>query len=148
LVVQDYYNVPDLPPRHIVQEYRSKGKLVKRKVKRVWHPFAIQGWIERWQSPISEEWIEADYSVVRRVLAAETLYWEGFESPETPNLSPIMAQILQCDKLLGITPMARRSLQWTISDDQVRNVSKAQPIPVDATSVDMPDPQQLAESLQ
>ena len=73
-----------------------------------WHPLTVAEWNRIWGSPMATEWdrrgdLGATYVYI-------TLFDRFWETP-TPTLP---AEIRQQQDKLGITPVARRRLEWTI----------------------------------
>ena len=146
LAVREPVEIEAPPERFEVQKYVTKdGKHVQRRVKADWHPYALETWREIQESPMLDEFLEADFGVLRQLLALESDFWERMEDPKHPNTSLISAEITRIRKLCGLVPMGRRSLQWTIAatDKQLKKDPKV----IDVTSVDLDDANDLVDEL-
>ncbi len=78
-----------------------------------WHPAVLAWWEDCWSSPMAPEWTESDRHGL--FLAARLIQqvWDEGTSAASRVTSATEARHLlrEC----GLTPMARRSLQWEIS---------------------------------
>ncbi|MGW2666231.1 phage terminase small subunit [Nocardia tengchongensis] len=78
----------------------------------MWHPAVLAWWTDCWSSPMAPEWTESDRHTL--FLAARLIQqvWDESTSPASRVTSATEARHLlrEC----GLTPMARRSLQWEI----------------------------------
>lgn len=72
-----------------------------------WHPTTLAWWETIWESPMADEWVDAD---VPALTALAVLVDEFFRTGE-PR---IHAEIRMAQREFGLTPMSRRSLQWEI----------------------------------
>lgn len=88
--------------------------LPKRATGLKWHPEAVAWWKSAWSSPMVQEWTEADKGLVLMCLAARHSYWEAFDEGDRRGLPTLMNSVVAAEKMLGLSPMARRSLQWQI----------------------------------
>lgn len=77
-----------------------------------WYPQVRDWWKRAWSSPMVPEWTESDVDAL--YLAARLM--QQFWDPEcSPNVCRGLAgEIRQLLTQCGLTPMARRSLQWEI----------------------------------
>ncbi|HUO82457.1 MAG TPA: hypothetical protein VM616_06320 [Gammaproteobacteria bacterium] len=82
-------------------------KLPKRDDGELWHPEASRTWRDIWDSPMASEYTQVDVHRVEMYVDLIHRYWKG----ETEFASEIRLQGV----CLGITPIDRRRLQWTIS---------------------------------
>ncbi|MGW4720471.1 phage terminase small subunit [Nocardia sp. NPDC004260] len=77
-----------------------------------WHPAVLDWWDDCWSSPMAPEWTESDRHAL--FLAARLIQqvWDEETSPASRVTSATEARHLlrEC----GLTPMARRSLQWEV----------------------------------
>lgn len=78
----------------------------------MWHEAVLHWWADCWTSPMAPEWTESDRHTL--FLAARLIQqvWDEDTSPASRVTSATEARHLlrEC----GLTPMARRSLQWEI----------------------------------
>ena len=79
------------------------------------HPMTRLWWDTIWASPMVAEWVDADVPDLLALGALVDLFWRD---PD-PKLH---AEIRMAGREFGLTPMSRRSLQWT-----VRRVEQATP---------------------
>ncbi len=82
------------------------------------HARTVAWWDVIWSSPISAEWVDAD---VPGLVALATL-WDEFWGADDDLAKRVKAaaEIRMASMQFGLTPMARRSLQW-----EVRRVERA-----------------------
>lgn len=78
-----------------------------------WHVAVLTWWHDCWSSPMAPEWTESDRHTL--FLAARLIQqvWDEQTSPGSRVTSATEARHLlrEC----GLTPMARRSLQWEVN---------------------------------
>lgn len=94
--------IPDMPKnyRYVLD---NEGNSVLREV-----PFEFQTvltWEAWWRSPMRQEWTEADYYGLCRLIILEDRFWKG---------SDCHSEIRLAQKDYGLTPLDRRRLEWTI----------------------------------
>ncbi|WP_280476263.1 hypothetical protein [Nocardia farcinica] len=77
-----------------------------------WHPAVLAWWDDCWSSPMAPEWTESDRHTLFLAARLMQQVWDGETSPASRVTSATEARHLlrEC----GLTPMARRSLQWEI----------------------------------
>lgn len=77
-----------------------------------WHPAVLQWWVDCWSSPMAPEWTESDRHTLFLAARLMQQVWEDSTSAASRVTSATEARHLlrEC----GLTPMARRSLQWEI----------------------------------
>lgn len=76
-----------------------------------WHPMAVKFWDDIWKSPMSPEWDESD--IHNAYLLA--LLWHDFWSATSPTGRGLAASEIRLQRQsLGLDPLARRKLEWTI----------------------------------
>lgn len=86
-------------------------------------PETLAWWDVIWSSPISAEWVDADVPGLVALAALVDLYWRAANG-DGRDASKFLAEIrMQCREF-GLTPMARRSLQW-----EVKRVERASELP-------------------
>ena len=83
-----------------------------------WTPEALAWWRRTWSSPMSSEYDGSDFSGIVRRLFLEDAYWEAARQGETNQMLKLSAEIRILDIEYGLTPMARRRLQWTIEQGE------------------------------
>jgi hypothetical protein len=79
-----------------------------------WQPETVKWWHRTWSSPMSSEYDESDYSGIVRRLFLEDAYWYAMKNGMTLAAFKFAAEIRIQDTEYGLTPMARRRLQWSI----------------------------------
>lgn len=76
-----------------------------------WTRAAVAYWNDMWASEMSAEWLESDYHNVVMCTAA----YNDFVTGETAkDRKDAMAELRLQRKDLGLSPMARRSLEWAV----------------------------------
>lgn len=77
-----------------------------------WHKQVQDWWKRAWSSPMVPEWTESDVDALYLAARLQQQFWD---SDTTPNVCRALAgEIRQLLAQCGLTPMARRSLQWEI----------------------------------
>jgi phage terminase small subunit len=85
-------------------------ELHKRTGDRPWHTMTTRWWNVIWQSPMAPRWLNADVQGLFRLAELVDSYW--YEP--TKELSSEI-RILEAE--FGLTPMARRRLQWHVIEE-------------------------------
>ncbi|MEV0357117.1 hypothetical protein AB0H71_13750 [Nocardia sp. NPDC050697] len=77
-----------------------------------WHEAVLDWWMDCWSSPMAPEWTESDRHTLFLAARLMQQVWDESTSPASRVTSATEARHLlrEC----GLTPMARRSLQWEI----------------------------------
>lgn len=77
-----------------------------------WHEAVLDWWNDCWSSPMAPEWTESDRHTLFLAARLMQQVWDEATSPASRVTSATEARHLlrEC----GLTPMARRSLQWEI----------------------------------
>ncbi|MEV0367520.1 hypothetical protein [Nocardia fusca] len=77
-----------------------------------WHAAVLSWWTDCWSSPMAPEWTESDRHTLFLAARLMQQVWDEATSPASRVTSATEARHLlrEC----GLTPMARRSLQWEI----------------------------------
>lgn len=125
--------IPELPERIIVSERkREDGTKYEVETAGEWHPQAVAGWYEVWSSAMRSEYLDGDYAGIRALLALEHEFWSKVERGRSTSFAH--AEVRMARQQLGLTPMARRSLQWTVAQTQetvsrTRRALRAVPTP-------------------
>jgi hypothetical protein len=132
--------IPDLPPCFtVVKTEDENGKKVKTRVQDEWHPQAVKVWEEVWASEMSQEFLASDVGEMERLVALVHRFWVTSEEGSNTGLALMSAEIKALRKQYGLTPMARRSLDWTLAqtEESRSNVQRhRQPRQIDATVED------------
>lgn len=78
-----------------------------------WYPQVRDWWKRAWSSPMVPEWTESDVDSLYLAARLMQQFWDSATSPNVCRglASEIRQLLAQC----GLTPMARRSLQWEIA---------------------------------
>ena len=77
-----------------------------------WHSAVLDWWEDCWSSPMAPEWTESDRHTLFLAARLMQQVWDDATSPASRVTSATEARHLlrEC----GLTPMARRALQWEI----------------------------------
>ncbi|RBO87037.1 hypothetical protein DFR74_112214 [Nocardia puris] len=77
-----------------------------------WHPAVLSWWEDCWSSPMAPEWTESDRHTLFLAARLMQQVWDDRTSAASRVTSATEARHLlrEC----GLTPMARRTLQWEI----------------------------------
>lgn len=77
-----------------------------------WHAAVLEWWRDAWSSPMAPEWTKSDEHTLFLAARLMQQVWDDEVSPASRVTSATEARHLlrEC----GLTPMARRSLQWEI----------------------------------
>lgn len=86
-----------------------------------WRPEALQVWAEAWASPMAAEYLDADVPGLLVIVELTHRFWTGKTDPR------IAAELRQARIEYGLSPMARRRLQWEIS--KVKQAEQRQAAP-------------------
>lgn len=77
-----------------------------------WHPKVVAWWSDVWTSPMSGEFLDSDVSgVLHRLAELNQDFWMASDAALRDRLSKTISQL---ETELGLTPIARRRLQWEI----------------------------------
>jgi hypothetical protein len=78
----------------------------------IWHPAVLAWWTDCWSSPMAPEWTESDQHGLFLAARLMQTVWDDESSPgqRTMAATEVRHMLREC----GLTPMARRSLQWEI----------------------------------
>ena len=112
LVASEDFTSPDLPP--LYREFTTKNEdgdadTTLREV--VWHPRTISWWDTIWSSPMAGEWLKADYEGLFLLAELE----DDFHRAGSPrDRIEILKEIRLQRAEFGLTPIARRRLQWEV----------------------------------
>jgi hypothetical protein len=77
-----------------------------------WHPAVLAWWEDCWSSPMAPEWTESDRHTL--FLAARLIQQVWDEDTSAASRVTSAAEARHHLRECGLTPMARRSLQWEI----------------------------------
>ena len=75
-----------------------------------YHDLTKAWWSTIWDSPIAEEWVDAD--VPGLVALAQLI--EDFWRADAPNRAKAHAEVRMASREYGLSPFSRRQLQWEI----------------------------------
>ena len=107
-----------------------------------WHPMTVRMWRDIWASPMSDEWDDSD---LHNVYMLAAIYDDMWQAPTAKDRKDAAAEYRLQRKDLGLSPMARRSLEWHIEaaedakDKGKRRRERSTP-PVPASQQGRPDP--------
>lgn len=76
-----------------------------------WHPRVTDWWAAVWTSPMASEYIESDRAGLHLLAELHERFWTAEGSRTKASLS---AEIRQQEARFGLSPVARRTLQWSI----------------------------------
>lgn len=113
---------PSLPPRSDDQK---------------WHALTLSWWRSVWHSPMASEYLEAD--VKGRLYRLAVLVDRFWVRPDIK----LDAQICHNEAALGLSPMDRRRLQWTVEKAEQEQRKRHAP-----SSIDQDDPRKLLEVIK
>lgn len=92
---------PELPERH-----DDEGALIP------WHAMAVDFWDEVWTSPMAGEYLDADVPGLFILACLTDAYWKGVMAGRTGKDLAAEIRLQRVD--YGLTPIARRRLQWEV----------------------------------
>ena len=73
-----------------------------------WHPLAVRWWDDVWASPLHQEFLRADAGALFRLANIVDAYWKT-------GALKYAAEIRLMEREFGLTPLARRRLEWTVA---------------------------------
>lgn len=76
-----------------------------------WHPMVLDYWDRVWSSPMAPEYVDADFPRLVMCAVLHNDFWTG-RSPTARKEAA--TEIRLQEKMFGLTPADRRSLQWQI----------------------------------
>lgn len=77
-----------------------------------WHPAVLLWWTDCWSSPMAPEWTESDRHTL--FLAARLIQQVWAEETSAASRVTSATEARHLLRECGLTPMARRSLQWEV----------------------------------
>lgn len=77
-----------------------------------WHPLTTRWWNDVWTSPLHHEFLRADSGALFRLANIVDAYWKTGELRYA-------AEIRLMEREFGLTPLARRRLEWTVAQAEV-----------------------------
>ena len=77
-----------------------------------WHPMALEFWEEVWDSPMAGEYLDADIPGLFILAGLTDAWWKGFDQGRTGKELAAEIRLQRID--YGLTPIARRRLQWEV----------------------------------
>ncbi len=97
-------------------ERRRAPSLPKRSDSIAWHPVTRVWWRSVWASPMASEYLDADVKgrLYRLAILVDRFWWK-------PSVN-LDAQICRNEADLGLSPIARRRLQWEV--ERVEEVTR------------------------
>lgn len=95
-----------------------------------WRRETRDWWELIWSSGLAVMWTPTDIQTLRRAALLDDLFWR-----ETDPLKRAKLQtgIVATTRLLGLDPMSRRALQWTVkppSEDRASVAARSEPTPI------------------
>lgn len=97
----DGVEIPELPDR-----IDDDGELIP------WHPMALDFWEEVWSSPMVSEYLDADVPGLLVLANLTDAYWKGVDKGQVGKELAAEIRLQRVD--YGLTPIARRRLQWEV----------------------------------
>lgn len=76
-----------------------------------WAEETLEYWDRMWISEMSEEWLDSDYQNVR---ICASLYNDFVTAESATGRKEAAGELRLQRKMLGLDPLSRRSLEWTI----------------------------------
>jgi len=76
-----------------------------------WHPLTLRWWLDIWESPLSSEFLRADLGSLIRLAILVNSFWLKLDL-ETAR------EIRLLEREFGLTPLARRRLEWTVAQTE------------------------------
>jgi hypothetical protein len=77
-----------------------------------WHPMALDFWTEVWSSPMAAEYLDADVPGLFILAALTDAYWKAVDAGKVGKELAAEIRLQRID--YGLTPIARRRLQWEV----------------------------------
>lgn len=99
---------PSLPKPLRVTRKRKEGEVEED---RAWNPLAVHWWETIWSSPLASEFIRADEPAIIRTFMLVDRFGR------TGSLE-VAKEIRMMEDRLGLTPIARRRLEWSIDQGE------------------------------
>jgi hypothetical protein len=87
---------------------KAYGEVPPLPADREWHPETLRKWDRIWKSPISAIWIDVDVLALERWADLLDLVHTGRDKQFTHQ------EIRMLEDRFGLSPLARRRLQWEI----------------------------------
>ena len=76
-----------------------------------WHPMVLDYWERVWSSPMASEYVEADFP---RLVMCAVLHQDFWCAGSATMRKEAATEIRLQEKMFGLTPYDRRSLQWQV----------------------------------
>lgn len=103
----------------------------------LWHELTRSWWVDVWNSPQRSEFLRADLGSLFRLAVLVNQFWFSFDLQ-------IAKEIRLLEREFGLTPLARRRLEWTVAQTEDakdrREISRAKRSKI----IDM-DPREVLE---
>lgn len=106
---------------HAQDKRRPAPSLPKRSEGQDWHALTRSWWKSVWHSPMASEYLEADVKgrLYRLAALVDRFWWK-------PSIA-LDAQICRNEAALGLSPIDRRRLQWTVEKAEQESRKRVQP---------------------
>lgn len=113
LVATEDFEVPALPPLYRERPVKDENEDAGTAFLEVeWHPRTVAWWETVWSSPMAPEWLKADWEGLFLLAELE----DDFHRASTPrDRIEILKEIRLQRAEFGLTPIARRRLQWEVA---------------------------------
>lgn len=85
-----------------------------------WRPTTLAWWETIWDSPMADEWVDADVPALMALAVLVDEFW-------TFSDHKIHGEIRQASREFGLSPLSRRTLQWEIHKVEAATRAPAQP---------------------
>ncbi len=106
-----------------VPQRRRRPRLPTRSGGQDWHTLTRTWWAAVWHSPMAAEFLDADVKGrLYRLAALVDMFW-------THPSAYLDAQICRNEAALGLSPMDRRRLQWTVEKAEQETRKRTMPAP-------------------
>lgn len=95
-----------------------------------WHSRVKDWWKRIWSSPMRSEWADADTDALYRAALMMQKLWSPDSDGnyvEVKDMKALASEIRMIEAQFGLTPMARRTLQWELPDQDEKPAKKAAP---------------------
>lgn len=97
-----------------VEPHEFKGRVLP------WHPLTVAWWTTIWDSPMVDEWVDADVPALIVLAALVDDFWR-FGDKGTA------AEIRMQQREFGLSPLSRRTLQWEIKRAKADSLAAPRP---------------------
>lgn len=73
-----------------------------------WHNMAKRWWDDVWSSPMCEQYLQGDLPALFRLVVLVDTFWKS-------GALNVAKEIRLLEREFGLTPLARRRLEWTVA---------------------------------